>query len=81
MEKGRPSGEGHPIATALAWVFGLISAALTAILGWAAVDTVVSWSTYVGGEKEVVLVILGFLGALTALAWLATLIAARARRG
>lgn len=75
----RPEG-GHPVARALSWVLGAVAVALTGLFAWAGIDTIVSWSSYVGGERSTVLFIMGFLALLSVLAWLGTRIAFVASR-
>lgn len=73
-------GHRHPVARALAWVLGAVAVALTGLFAWAGIDTIVSWSSYVGGERSTVLFIMGFLALLSVLAWLGTRIAFVASR-
>lgn len=70
----------HPVATGLAWLSGAVATALTVLFAVVAVSGVQEWSSYVGGERDAAVFIIGFVGLLTLLAWGATVLALLLRR-
>lgn len=70
----------HPVATTLAWLFGAIATALTALYLYMLADAVSNWSGYTGYEPGFVRGVLVVSGVIVLFAWGATAIAITATR-
>ena len=75
MTTQRVPDQRHGVAAVLAWILGAASALLTAFFGYLVYVITEEWSGYVGGESQVALVILAFVGAVTLLLWLLAFVA------